>query len=75
MLLKGYSKEIFEPECNPNSESVRCIAHLHEDISEVIPCLNAELGGYQFIKAPIAATFTSFITVHPNKIAINLIRF
>lgn len=77
MLLKGYHKEIINAECNPNFESVHCIAHLHEDISEVIPYLNAELGGHQFISEPISVTFKIYgrlITVHSNKIAVNALK-
>jgi len=43
MLLNRYSKEIFRPECNPAFESVHCIAHLDQDISEVLPYLNADV--------------------------------
>ncbi len=77
MLLNRYHKEIINAECNPNFESVHCIAHLDEDISEVIPYLNAELGGYQFISEPIAVTFKIYgrlITVHSKKIAINALK-
>ena len=45
MFLKGYRKEIFRPECNPTFQSVHCIARLETDISEVLPYLNAVLGG------------------------------
>ena len=73
MLLKSYSKEIFRPECNPGFESVHCIAHLDQDISEVLPYLNAVLGGFDYLKDPPAVIFRSqgkLITVHGNKIAI-----
>ena len=52
MLLSGYSKEIFRPECNPNFQSLHCIAHLNEDIREVLPYLNAVLGGTSIIMTP-----------------------
>lgn len=77
MLLKSYSKEIFRPECNPSFESVHCIAHLDQDISEVLPYLNAVLGGFEYLKDPPAVIFRSggkFITVHGRKIAINALR-
>ncbi len=47
MLLRSYQKEIIRPECRPEAESVHCIAHLDQDIGEVIPYLNAVLGGFQ----------------------------
>jgi len=77
MLLKSFSKEIFRPACNPGFESVHCIAHLDQDIAEVLPYLNAVLGGFDYLKDPPAVIFRSrgkLITVHGNKIAINALR-
>ena len=77
MLLKGYSKEIFRPECNPGFESVHCIVHLDQDISAVLPYLNAVLGGFEYLRNPPAVVFRSqgrLITVHSRKIAINALR-
>jgi ArsR family metal-binding transcriptional regulator len=77
MLLKSYSKEIFRPECNPSFESVHCIAHLEQDISAVLPYLNAVLGGFDYLKDPPAVIFRSqgkLITVHGCKIAINALK-
>ncbi|GBC60008.1 Fe-S cluster protein [Desulfonema ishimotonii] len=77
MLLKSYRKEIFRAECNPSFESVHCFAHLDQDVSEVIPYLNAELGGDQFARDPISVTFKNrgrLITVYARKIAVNALR-
>jgi ArsR family metal-binding transcriptional regulator len=77
MLLTSYSKEIFRPECNPGFESVHCIAHLDQDISTVLPYLNAVLDGFEYLKDPPAVIFRSqgkFITLHGRKIAINALR-
>ena len=77
MLLTNYSKEIFRPECNHRFESVHCIAHLEQDISAVLPYLNAVLGGFDYLKDPPAVVFRSqgkLITVHGDKIAINTLR-
>jgi ArsR family metal-binding transcriptional regulator len=77
MLLKGYRKEVFRPECNPSFQSLHCIAYLDEDISEVLPYLNAVLGGYQYTKEPPSVTFRThgkLITVHPREIAINALK-
>jgi len=74
MLLKTYKKEIFRPECNPDFESLHCIAYLDQDISEVLPYLNAELGGFDYVKDPPAVIFKAhgrLISVHGDKIAIN----
>jgi hypothetical protein len=35
-LLKSYTKEIFTAKCNPSFQSVHGIAHLQEDIGEVL---------------------------------------
>lgn len=77
MLLKGYREEIFKPTCNNTFQSLHCIAHLDEDIREVIPYLNAALGGDTYIKNPPSVTFKSqgkLITVHGDKIAVNALR-
>ena len=77
MLLEGYREEIFLPECNNSFQSIHCIAHLDQDISEVIPYLNAVLGGDSYIKDPPSVTFNSqgkLITVHGKKIAVNALR-
>lgn len=76
MLLTGYSKEISRP-CNPNFQSVDCVAHLHCDISEVLPFLNSALGGNSYVKDPPSVTFKvhgKLITLHSRKICINALR-
>ena len=77
MLLKGYTTEISRPECNPGFQTVDCIAHLDQDISEVLPYLNAELGGYDYFKHPPAVTFRlqgKIIVLHGDKITINALK-
>ena len=77
MLLKTFKKEIFRPECNPEFESLHCIAYLDQDISKVLPYLNAELGGFDYVKEPPAVIFKShgrLISVHGDKIAINSLK-
>lgn len=77
MLLKGYRKEIFRPKCNPSFESLHCIAHLDQDIGEVIPYLNAALDGDAFTREPPSVTFKyhgKLITLHPREIAVNALR-
>ena len=77
MLLTGYRKEIFRPECNPSFQSLHCIAYLDEDIEAVLPYLNARLGGDEYYREPPAVTFRpqgKLITVHPKKIAVNALR-
>jgi ArsR family metal-binding transcriptional regulator len=77
MLLKSYTKEIFNNECMPSAMSVQCFAHLDEDVSEALPYLNALLGGHTYIQDPPSVTFKvqgKLITVHSNKIAINALK-
>ena len=74
MLLSGYSKEMFLPKCNPNFQSVHCVAHLEEDISEVLPYLNTAMGGGDYAKSPPALTLRihgKLITLHAREIFVN----
>ena len=77
MLLTGYTREIFRPECNPCFESVHCNAHLNEDVGEVLPYLNAVLGGTQYFREPPEVMFHHngrIIKVGARKIAINALK-
>jgi ArsR family metal-binding transcriptional regulator len=77
MLLESYIKEIFRPECNPSFQSLHCIAHLDQDITEVLPYLNATLGGFEYLNNPPAVTFRiqgKILTVHAREIAVNALR-
>jgi len=77
MLLKSYSKRVFRAECNPQFESLHCIASLEQDVSEALPYLNAVLGGFEYLKDPPAVMFRSrgrLITVHGREIAINALQ-
>lgn len=77
MLLETYHAKIMNPTCNANFRSVHCIARLDQDISEVLPYLNAVLGGESYVKDPPSVTFKisgKLITVHGRKIAVNALR-
>ena len=77
MLLEGYKIEIFRPEQNPEFESLHCIAHLEQDISDVLPYLNSLLGGFDYLKDPPALILKSrgrLITLHSREIAINALK-
>ena len=74
MLLEGYKKEIFRPKCNPNFQSVHCVAHLDQDISEVLPYLNSALGGDNYVTSPPSLTLRvhgKLITLHSREIFVN----
>lgn len=77
MLLKNYTKEIFRSKCNTEAQSLHCFAHLEQDVSKVIPYLNAELEGDSFTRDPPSVTFKAhgkLIAVHPDKIAVNALK-
>jgi len=77
MLLKNYQKEVFRAKCNASFQSVHCIATLDQDVSAVLPYLNAELGGYEYLQDPPAVTFKSagkLITVQGREIAVNALK-
>lgn len=74
MLLESYTKEVFRAKCNPSFESVHCIAHLEQDITEVLPYLNTVLGGFNYTQDPPSLTLRvhgRLITLLPREIAIN----
>ncbi len=77
MLLKSYTKRIFRAECNPSFESLHCIAHLEQDVSEALPYLNASLGGFTYIKDPPSVTLRvhgKLIAVYGDRIAVNALK-
>ena len=77
MILKNYRKQIFRPECNPEFQSLHCIADLDQDISDVLPYLNSTLGGFEYLKDPPSVTFGvhgRLITVHADKIAVTALK-
>ena len=77
MLLTGYSLEIFKSKCNPGAHGVHCFAHLHNDISVVLPYLNSRLGGFIYAENPPSLTLKHYgklITLHSQKIAVNALK-
>ena len=77
MLLTGYTKHITLPACMPGSTSIHCIADLNEDISEVIPYINATVGGYGLVREPISVSFKMYgklIAVSAKQIAVNALK-
>jgi ArsR family metal-binding transcriptional regulator len=77
MLLEGYKKQMFLPKCNPSFQSVHCVAHLEQDISEVMPYLNTELGGGHYIALPPSLTLHvhgKLITLHAREIYVNALK-
>ena len=57
MLLKSCDLELFNNKCVPGAMTIRCFAHLHQDVSAARPYVNAVLGGFEYIEAPASVTF------------------
>lgn len=77
MLLKEYQLEIFKSKCQADAKGVHCFAHLDQDVSDALPYLNSELGGFEYLHDPPAVTFRAqgkLITVHGKKIAVNALK-
>jgi len=77
MFLTGYTTEMFRPKCNPSFQSVHCVAHLEQDISEVLPYLNTALGGGDYAKSPPTLTLRihgKLITLHAREIFVNALK-
>lgn len=74
MLLTGYTREFFRPQCNPSFQSVHCVARLNEDVSEALPYVNTLLGGGDYVGSPPSLTLRAhgkLITVHAREIFVN----
>ncbi len=61
------------PDCNPSSDKVNAMADLSDDISDLLPYLNAVLKGFQYIQKEgilMVKRDGHLITFRPKKIAI-----
>ena len=77
MLLNGYKLEIFKSKCDAHAQGVHCFMHLDNDIREVLPYLNAKLGGFAYSQEPPSLTLKNYgklLTFHPDKIAVNALK-
>jgi ArsR family metal-binding transcriptional regulator len=57
MLIEDYDLEVFTPPCEPGAERFAARARLMEDISEVLPYLNATLRGAGYLREAHALTW------------------
>ena len=74
MLLKSYTTELVRLSCGSEAQTVDMIAYLNQDISEVIPYLNAVLGGFQYTKDPRSVSLKlngKLVVIHPGEICLN----
>ncbi|HEC22723.1 MAG TPA: Fe-S cluster protein [Chloroflexi bacterium] len=58
MLIEEYELEVFTPPCEPGAERFSAIAHLKDDITGVLPYLNATLKGAIYNPAVPALSWT-----------------
>ncbi len=52
MLLSDYTKNIFQPECNANLESVHCVVGLNGDVGVLSPILMPSWEGSSIYSIP-----------------------
>jgi ArsR family metal-binding transcriptional regulator len=74
MLLNSYTLEFVRLACGAEAQAVDLIACLNQDISEVIPYLNAVLGGFQYTKDPRSVSLKldgKLVVIHPREICVN----
>jgi ArsR family metal-binding transcriptional regulator len=57
MLIENYDIEVFTPPCHPGAESFAARARLTDDISEILPYLNATLRGAVYLPEANALTW------------------
>ena len=57
MLIEGYELEVFTPPCEPGAERFAARAILKNNISEVLPYLNATLRGAVYLQEAQALTW------------------
>lgn len=77
MLLTGYNLEIFKSKCDAKVLGVQCIAHLDNDVREVLPYLNSVLGATFYSKEPpslMLKNYGKLITIHARQIAVNALK-
>jgi ArsR family metal-binding transcriptional regulator len=71
-LIETFDLEVFTPPCHPGAETWSAVAHLAEDISPVLPYLNATLRGAVYNQAAQALQWKKGgrnIVFHAHKIA------
>jgi len=71
-LIETYELEVFTPPCDPGAETWSAVAHLQQDISPVLPYLNATLRGAVYNHAAQALQWKKGgrnIVFHAQKIA------
>ena len=73
-LLERYRLRVFSPPCDPASETVNAIVSFDEDLTELLPYLNAVLGPAIYSQDPPYLRVLRggrVVTFHPHEIAIS----
>lgn len=76
MLLREFKYQLFVPECNPNAETLNCLAAFSDDVSEVFPYPNAVLKGCVFRPDTGTLSFRhegKFFTLYARRVAVTRI--
>ena len=74
MLIERYELELVTPPCEPGAEKYSAFAKLEQDISEVLPYLNAEWKGAIYDHAEKVLTWKlngRFVSVRPKEVAVS----
>lgn len=74
MLIDKYDLEVFTPPCEPGAERFSAIAHLPNDIREVLPYLNATLRGAVYEPAVPSLRWTKaghYVVFQPKQIGVS----
>lgn len=74
MLISTYDLDVFTPPCDPGAVRYSAIAHLHVDIAEALPYLNATLRGAVYNKAAPALSWRKaghYVVFHADRIAVS----
>lgn len=74
MRIDDYELEVFTPPCKPGAERYSAIAHLSNDIAEVLPYLNATLSGASYLPSANALTWKRadhLVAFHADRVAVS----
>ena len=73
-LIRGYEIRMATPECHPGADWYRAFINLQDDITEVLPYLNAALSGrhdyYPTVHVLLWANKEKILAFRPHEIAI-----
>lgn len=74
MRIDDYALEVFTPPCKPGAERYSAVAHLSNDIADVLPYLNATLRGASYLPMANALTWKRadrLVVFHADRVAVS----